>query len=78
VKWDSVKWVVGEIIVGEMYPNSFRYGIHMEHSAIPVWIHTGRLCTLSILEGAKLGEKKVDYIPFFIEVSVWITVWIPF
>jgi hypothetical protein len=21
VKWDSVKWVVGEIFVGEMYPN---------------------------------------------------------
>jgi hypothetical protein len=23
VKWDSVKWVVGEIVVGEMYPNRF-------------------------------------------------------
>jgi hypothetical protein len=22
VKWDSVKWVVGEIFVGEIYPNS--------------------------------------------------------
>jgi hypothetical protein len=21
VKWDSVEWVVGEIFVGEMYPN---------------------------------------------------------
>jgi hypothetical protein len=23
VKWGSVKWVVGEIFVGEMYPNRF-------------------------------------------------------
>jgi hypothetical protein len=25
VKWDSVKWVVGEIFVGEMYPNRKSY-----------------------------------------------------
>jgi hypothetical protein len=69
----------------EYLPYGFRYRIHMEHSAIPVWIHTGRLWNfiwkicMNIHTfhtwGCKNEEKKKSIKPPFLKRgSVWFPV----